>query len=65
MFANLESDSAPRLRVLAKFVESEYEKVDRLIELREGAETRLKVTDRDIEREKKVCSPGRRIMSGC
>ncbi|KAF8607556.1 DUF1716-domain-containing protein [Ceratobasidium sp. AG-I] len=53
LFANLESDSAPRLRVLAKFVEAEYEKVDRLIELREGAETRLKGTDREIEREKK------------
>ncbi|KAG8684726.1 hypothetical protein FRC09_015183, partial [Ceratobasidium sp. 395] len=53
LFANLDSDSPPRIRVLAKFVEAEYEKVDRLIELREQAETRLKLTDRDIAAEKK------------
>lgn len=53
LFANLDSDSAPRIRVLAKFVESEYEKVDRLVELREQAETRLKITDREINAEKK------------
>ncbi|KAG8751173.1 hypothetical protein FRC12_012557 [Ceratobasidium sp. 428] len=53
LFANLDSDSSPRIRVLAKFVEAEYEKVDRLIELREQAETRLKLTDREIAAEKK------------
>ncbi|KAG8721984.1 hypothetical protein FRC08_008080 [Ceratobasidium sp. 394] len=53
LFANLESDSPPRIRVLAKFVEAEYEKIDRLIELREQAETRLKITDREIAAEKK------------
>ncbi|KAG8681032.1 hypothetical protein FRC09_017804, partial [Ceratobasidium sp. 395] len=53
LFANLDSDSSPRIRVLAKFVEAEYEKVDRLIELREQAETRLKLTDREITAEKK------------
>ncbi|KAG9127145.1 hypothetical protein FRC07_000472 [Ceratobasidium sp. 392] len=54
LFANLDSDSPPRIRVLAKFVEAEYEKVDRLIELREQAETRLKITDREIAAEKKA-----------
>ncbi|ELU45607.1 beta-catenin-like protein 1 (Nuclear associated protein) [Rhizoctonia solani AG-1 IA] len=54
LFANLDSDSPPRIRVLAKFVEAEYEKIDRLIELREQAETRLKITDREINAEKKV-----------
>ncbi|KAG9097018.1 hypothetical protein FRC06_008033 [Ceratobasidium sp. 370] len=54
LFANLESDSPPRIRVLAKFVEAEYEKIDRLIELREQAETRLKITDREIAAEKKA-----------
>jgi beta-catenin-like protein 1 len=54
LFANLESDSPPRIRVLAKFVEAEYEKIDRLIELREQAETRLRITDREIAAEKKV-----------
>ncbi|CAE6406129.1 unnamed protein product [Rhizoctonia solani] len=53
LFANLDSDSPPRIRVLAKFVEAEYEKIDRLIELREQAETRLRITDREINAEKK------------
>ncbi|KAH7343526.1 DUF1716-domain-containing protein [Rhizoctonia solani] len=53
LFANLDSDSPPRIRVLAKFVEGEYEKVDRLVELREQAESRLKITDREINAEKK------------
>jgi beta-catenin-like protein 1 len=56
LFGNLDSDSPPRIRVLAKFVEAEYEKVDRLIELREQAQTRLKITDREIDVEKKVCA---------
>lgn len=41
LFFNLESDSAPRLRLLAKFVEDGYEKVDRLLEIRETVEVRL------------------------
>ncbi|KAH9813372.1 Catenin-beta-like protein [Melampsora americana] len=41
LFFNLESDSAPRLRLLAKFVEDGYEKVDRLLEIREAVEVRL------------------------
>ncbi|KAB5595329.1 Beta-catenin-like protein 1 [Ceratobasidium theobromae] len=53
LFANLDSDSPPRIRVLAKFVEAEYEKIDRLVELREQAETRLKIADREIRAEKK------------
>ncbi|CAE6394781.1 unnamed protein product [Rhizoctonia solani] len=53
LFANLDSDSPPRIRVLAKFVEAEYEKIDRLVELREQAENRLKITDREINAEKK------------
>jgi beta-catenin-like protein 1 len=35
-------------------VESNYEKVDRLLDIREGAEARLKVADKEIEREKRV-----------
>ncbi|CAE7171719.1 unnamed protein product [Rhizoctonia solani] len=53
LFANLDSDSPPRIRVLAKFVEAEYEKIDRLVELREQAESRLKITDREVNAEKK------------
>ncbi|KDQ14244.1 hypothetical protein BOTBODRAFT_145829 [Botryobasidium botryosum FD-172 SS1] len=53
LFTNLASDSPPRVRLLTKFVESDYEKVDRLLEIREHAEGRLAVTNQEIEREKK------------
>ncbi|KAL0949510.1 hypothetical protein HGRIS_009562 [Hohenbuehelia grisea] len=54
LFANLPSDSPARIRVLAKFVESNYEKVDRLLDIRDHASNRLKATDADIEVEKKA-----------
>jgi beta-catenin-like protein 1 len=54
LFTNLASDSPARIRLLAKFVESNYEKVDRLLEIRENAEGRLKIVDSEIEQEKKV-----------
>jgi beta-catenin-like protein 1 len=54
LFSNLESDSAARVRLLIKFTESEYEKVDKLLELREAAENRLKMANKKIEAEKKV-----------
>lgn len=48
LFTNLASDSVPRIRLLSKFADSEYEKVDRLLEIRESAVTRLKITEREI-----------------
>ncbi|KAG8891004.1 hypothetical protein FRB98_000013 [Tulasnella sp. 332] len=53
LFSNVPSDSTARVRLLAKFVESEYEKVDKLLEIREGAEARLAETIKEIELEKK------------
>ncbi|KAI6047141.1 Catenin-beta-like protein [Pisolithus marmoratus] len=53
LFTNLPSDSSGRIRLLAKFVENEYEKVDKLLEIREHASNRLKQTDAEIETEKK------------
>ncbi|OCB84372.1 DUF1716-domain-containing protein [Sanghuangporus baumii] len=53
LFTNLPSDSPPRMRVLAKFVENTYEKVDRLLDLREGAVSRLKAIDKEIENERR------------
>jgi len=41
LFFNLESDSQLRLRLLTKFVEESYEKVDRLIEIRDGFRARV------------------------
>ncbi|KAJ9097641.1 hypothetical protein QFC21_004677 [Naganishia friedmannii] len=51
LFTTLESDSVPRIRLLAKFVEADYEKVDRLIEMMEGAEGRLRSVHQEIELE--------------
>lgn len=54
LFTNLESDTPPRIRLLAKFVENEYEKVERLLEMREAAEGKLRSVNRDIATERKV-----------
>ena len=54
LFSNLESDSTHRIRLLAKFVESDYEKVDKLLDVRESARTRLQLTDREVAEERKV-----------
>ena len=55
LFSNVASDSPSRIRLLAKFVESNYEKVDKLLEVRDMARTRLKVTESEISTEKQVC----------
>lgn len=54
LFTNLSSESPARIRLLAKFVENNYEKVDKLLEIRESAQKRLTDTVADIEQEKKV-----------
>jgi beta-catenin-like protein 1 len=54
LFTNLASESPERLRLLTKFVEADYEKVDRLLDVRESAENRLKMTENEIEKERRV-----------
>lgn len=54
LFTNLASDSPERIRVIAKFVEGGYEKVERLLEVREAAEGRLGSVIKEIEHERKV-----------
>ena len=54
LFTNLASETPARIRLMAKFVESNYEKVDRLLEVRESALARLKATEGEIEAEKQV-----------
>lgn len=56
LFTNLASDTAPRIRLIAKFVEENYEKVDRLLELRETAQSRIRAADLQIAQERKVGS---------
>ncbi|KAG6868515.1 hypothetical protein C0993_001616 [Termitomyces sp. T159_Od127] len=54
LFSNIASDSPARIRLLAKFVELNYEKVDKLLEIRDGARTRLNVVEAEISKEKKA-----------
>ncbi|KAI0677614.1 Catenin-beta-like protein [Trametes maxima] len=53
LLSNLASDSPARIRLLAKFVENNYEKPEKLLEIRDAAQGRLKVTEKEIEDEKK------------
>lgn len=43
---------------MAKFIEADYEKLDRLLELRETAHKRLAATEEQIREEKQVGSVG-------
>ncbi len=51
LWTSLESDSPPRLRLLTKFVEKEYEKVDRLVELRAELMGRMEKAEQEAEEE--------------
>jgi beta-catenin-like protein 1 len=65
LFSNLSSDSSGRIRLLAKFVENNYEKVDKLLEIHDGARNRLKVTDSEIELERNVrCNVFYAVLDG-
>ncbi|KAJ4478161.1 Catenin-beta-like protein [Lentinula aciculospora] len=52
LFSNLPSDSPERIRLLTKFVENNYEKADKLLDIRDNALSRLKVADAEIESRK-------------
>lgn len=53
LLSSLASDSVPRIRLLTKFVEREYEKVDRLIELRDELSARVAANeDPDQDRDR-------------
>ncbi|KAJ7129617.1 DUF1716-domain-containing protein [Mycena epipterygia] len=52
LFSNIPSESPARVRLLTKFVEGNYEKVDKLLEIRDNAVNRLKMADSEIEAEK-------------
>ena len=56
LLTNLPADSNSRIRLLAKFVENDYEKIDKLIEIRESARKRLTDTDLRLQEEKQVRS---------
>ncbi|KAF8913939.1 Catenin-beta-like protein [Gymnopilus junonius] len=52
LLTNLQPESTSRIRVLAKFVEGDYEKIDKLLEIRDAARKRLTNTDAEIEEDK-------------
>ncbi|KAI9842563.1 MAG: hypothetical protein M1837_007076 [Sclerophora amabilis] len=54
MLRFLAPDSAERIRTLAKFVERDYEKIERLITLRREYSSRLRVVEDGIRQEKEV-----------
>ena len=54
LLSNLASESPARIRLLTKFVENSYEKAEKLLEIRDSAQARLKATEKEIEDEKKV-----------
>lgn len=48
---NLPSDSVERIRLISKFVEKEYEKLDRLVEVHFAARDRLQNTELELRKE--------------
>ncbi|KAL1699006.1 Catenin-beta-like protein [Schizophyllum commune] len=52
LFTHIPSETPARIRLLAKFVEGEYEKADRLLDIRDGARARLRATEKEIDAEK-------------
>lgn len=53
MLRLLPADSAERIRTLAKFVEKDYEKTEKLVKLRRDFSTRMAAVDARIDEEKK------------
>ena len=54
LFTNIPSETPARLRLLTKFVENNYEKADKLLEIRDSAHNRLTAVDAEIEKERKA-----------
>ncbi|KAI0921129.1 hypothetical protein AcW2_006206 [Taiwanofungus camphoratus] len=54
LLSNLPSESPARIRLLAKFVENSYEKAEKLLEIRDAAQGRLTVVDKEIGDEKRT-----------
>ena len=52
MLRSLPGDSSPRIRLLAKFVEKDYEKIERLIQLRRDYASRLTPVEEAIKLER-------------
>ena len=53
MLRSLPADEAPRIRLLAKFVEKDYQACDRLVKLRGEYASKVAVMDAEIEQERR------------
>ncbi|MCJ1396307.1 hypothetical protein MMC18_009196 [Xylographa bjoerkii] len=56
MLRSLPADSAPRIRLLGKFVEKNYEKIDRLTQLRRDYSSRVSNVEQTIQSERATLS---------
>ncbi|CAB5394876.1 unnamed protein product [Rhizophagus irregularis] len=54
LLKNLPPDSEARMRLINKFIEDNYEKVDRLLEIRESYEAKVENVNKEIEEEKET-----------
>ena len=52
MLRSLPSNSAARVRLLAKFVEKDYEKLERLIKIRREYASKTSAVNREVEQER-------------
>ena len=51
MLRSLPGNSAERIRLLAKFVEKDYEKINRVMQIRREYASKVAAVDRDIQHE--------------
>ena len=52
MLRSLHADSAPRIRLLAKFVEKDYEKIELLMKIRREYAQRVSIADQTVNDER-------------
>ena len=52
LLRSLPGDSTPRIRTLAKFVEKNYEKIERLVQLRRDYSSKVATVEQEIKRER-------------
>ena len=57
MLRSLPANSGPRIRLLGKFVEKDYEKIARLMKIRQEYASKFSVVESEINRERSGLSP--------
>lgn len=57
MLRSLPSTSAARIRLLAKFVEKDYEKIERVLKFRREFASKVSIVDGEIGQERAAAAP--------